>query len=242
MVDAGHLQDLFRLYDPGRLPEAGALAASLASAGAAAQAAALRSLEQRYSCPGFFAHSAYNFYGRSFDARAALYDPHVLPPLPCAVPLDNVHKASILLPRGGKEGLEGAGGGGGPAGAAATGRLHGAEAAARDQQQGTLLDWLCAELPSDGPLGSLRALREAGALVTVLLLPDVGATGSSSSSSSRAAEEGAVTARGWLRGIDRDFNILLMHRGEAGASGSLVLYPGARVLGVSPAPPRRGRQ
>jgi hypothetical protein len=236
MVDAGHLHDLFRLYDPARLPEAAALAESLAPAGAAAQAAALRSLEQRYSCPGFFAHSAYNFYGRSFDARAALYDPHVLPPLPCAVPLDNVHKASVLLPG---EGLEA-----GAAGAAATGRLHGAEAAARDQQQGTLLDWLCAELPSDGPLGSLRALREAGAMVTVLLLPDAGANGtsSSSSSSSSSAAEGAATVRGWLRGIDRDFNTLLMHRGEGGASGSLVLYPGARVLGVSPAPPRRGRQ
>ena len=214
MVDAGHLHDLFRLYDPARLPEAAALAESLAPAGAAAQAAALRSLEQRYSCPGFFAHSAYNFYGRSFDARAALYDPHVLPPLPCAVPLDNVHKASALLPPSAAAAAAAA--------SAATGRLHGAEAEARDQRQGgTLLDWAGAELPAEGPLGALRALREAGALVTVLLLPQ-GEQG--------AAAAAPQQARGRLHGIDSEFNTLLLESG----SGALLLLPGARVLAVCP--------
>jgi small nuclear ribonucleoprotein (snRNP)-like protein len=195
--------DFFRLYDPGRLHEAATLVASWEGSSVGRELAAL---EAHYSKPGFFATSAHNFYGSAFDALATLYDPHVVPPVPCAVPLDNVHKAGVLLPKRVREDLEAAGA---AVGEASAGCLHGAEAEARDQRQGTLLNWVSAAFPSEGPLGSLRAWREAGALVTVLLA-------------------NRTEARGRLRGIDGGFNTLLLD-----ASGQAVLYPGERVVGIA---------
>ena len=207
---AEQVGDLYRLHAPARTHEVPARAAALAALPAAALPAHLAALEAEHAAPRFFSHGAYNFLGRGFDARAALYDEHVVPPVPCAVPLDNLHKASILLPAA-------AGAAAAAAAPAATGRLHGAEAEARDQRQGTLLDWAAGELPAAGagPLGALRALRDAGAMVTVLLL---GCSGG------RGGEE----VRGRLRGIDSSFNALVMDA----ATGALVLLPGARVQAI----------
>ena len=212
------LDDLLRLHAPA-LPRAAApaQAAALGALAPPARAAALAALEAQHSAPRFFALRPYNFYSRAFDARAALYDGHVVPPVPCAVPLDNVHKASALLPPSAAAAAAAA--------SASTGRLHGAEAEARDQRQGTLLDWAGAELPAEGPLGALRALREAGALVTVMLLPQ-GAQGAAAAAAAAAPQQ----ARGRLRGIDSEFNTLLLESG----SGALLLLPGARVLAVCP--------
>ncbi len=194
------LEDFFRVHDPARAASVPALLAALPAGGAAALTAAL---EREYAAPRFFELGAFDFSGRAFDARAALYDPHVVPPVPCAVPLDNVHKAGILLPPAAAAAAAAS-----AAAAAATGRLHGAGAEARDARRGTLLDWLAAELPREGPLGALRAWREAGARVRALL-------------------RGGREASGRLRGVDRDFNLLLLD-----AAGDLIIAPGAEVLAL----------
>lgn len=85
---AEELDEFFRRWSPSRRGEAAGLAHDYASP---ERAQALRKhLEGRFRCPGFFERLVFDFRGRFFDPRHALYDPDVLPPMPHAAPLDNV--------------------------------------------------------------------------------------------------------------------------------------------------------
>jgi hypothetical protein len=189
--------DVLRCYAPARLPELPGLLAR----GAASLAA---ELEAQYRVPRYFSTLyAYHFSGRFFDPLRALYDGHFVPPAPLSLPLDNVHKASVLLP-----------GGGGPL-EVATGRLHGAAVEARDAavaagtaRPRTLLDTLAEGAPAEGPLGALRALRAAGARVRV------------------QRRDGAPDVCGALAGFDEALNLLVIVGGEG------VLIPGMHVVNV----------
>jgi hypothetical protein len=55
-------------------------------------------LEREHGAPGWFRGARVNFRSRSFDARLALYDPHVVPPCARAAPLDRLSACAILLP------------------------------------------------------------------------------------------------------------------------------------------------
>jgi hypothetical protein len=193
------LVDFFRSYAPERLEEV----AGLLNTPPHSHPQLMSSLEAQYSCPRFFDLAAYNFSGRRFNPLACLYDGHVVPPVPTALPMDNLSKASVLLPPSVQLEL----GEGGAAGLVATGKTHGVEADTRDARQGTLLDWLCTELPMEGPLGTLKALRGAG--VQVLL-------------------EGGGEVRGKLQGLDAAFNLLVVS-----TSGENILVVGSKVLGVA---------
>ena len=195
------LVDFFRSYAPERLEEVEGLLATPPST----HPQLMATLEAQYSCPRFFDLAAYNFSGRRFNPLACLYDGHVVPPVPTALPMDNLSKASVLLPPHLQLEL----GEGGVAGLVATGKTHGIEADTRDARQGTLLDWLCAELPLEGPLGTLKALRDGGCSVLVLV-------------------EGGGEVKGKLQGLDAAFNLLVV-----GAGGENILVLGDKVLGVA---------
>jgi hypothetical protein len=55
-------------------------------------------LEEEYNVPGFFAIPEFHFGGRFFDPLKCLYEPHLVPPVPSARPLDSLYKAQGLLP------------------------------------------------------------------------------------------------------------------------------------------------
>ncbi len=123
------LRDFFRLYDPDRLPEVPALllrgddggagpgrkrrrpaavedgdtaAAASSSSSAPSPAALLVSeLESAYGVPGALSPSLcrFNLGSRFFAPLPALYDRHLVPPVPHVRPLDNVHKAQLLVPK-----------------------------------------------------------------------------------------------------------------------------------------------
>ena len=175
--------DLLRCFAPSRLPELPALLA--ARGGARALCAAL---EAQFGVPRYASVlHAYHFSGRFFDPLRALYDEHFVPPAPLALPLDNVHKASVLLPAPGPE-------------VALTGRLHGAAAEARDlgtARARTLLDTLAEAAPAEGPFAALRALRAAGARVRV------------------RRRGGAPDGCGALAGFDEALNLLVVAGGES---------------------------
>ena len=191
--------DLLRCYAPHLLPS---LPALLDAQGAAALCA---SLEAQHGVPRYSsALHAYHFSGRFFDPLRALYDAHFVPPVPAALPLDNVHKASALLPAPTAE-------------VALTGRLHGAAVEARDAELAagtararTLLDALAEAAPAEGPLAALRALRAAGARVRV------------------RRRGGAPDVCGVLAGFDEGMSVLLTAGGEG------VLIAGAHVAAVEP--------
>ena len=204
LLNARDLEDFFRSYSPERLRDVPVYLGKDPET----HEALMRGLEDEFGAPRFFELSPYNFSGRGFDARAALYDGHLVPPVPTALPLDNLSKAAVLLPPSVQLEL-----GETRAGSVATGKIHGAEAEFRDARRGTLLDWLCAELPTEGPLGTLRALREAGALVHVLMEGHSG--------------DGGVSGR--LTGVDSFFNVIL-----TGVDGENLVIPGEHVLGVRP--------
>eukprot|EP01138_Halocafeteria_seosinensis_P009440 gb/GECG01009648.1/.p1 GENE.gb/GECG01009648.1/~~gb/GECG01009648.1/.p1 ORF type:complete len:198 (+),score=21.93 gb/GECG01009648.1/:1-594(+) len=54
-------------------------------------------LEQRYGVERWFDTYEYDFRCRFFNSARALYDPHVVPPLPNAPPLDNLAKTKLLV-------------------------------------------------------------------------------------------------------------------------------------------------
>jgi hypothetical protein len=89
------ITDFLLQHDPARLPQAAGLAAQYADAPQQLQHA----LEQQYNAPRHFATVAFNFRSRFFDPLAALYDPHLAPPVPGVRPLDNLSKAVVVLPR-----------------------------------------------------------------------------------------------------------------------------------------------
>lgn len=193
------IADLLRCYAPHRLPELPQLLSGNVHNTRAA-------LEAQFALPRYFSTlHAYHFSGRFFDPLRVLYDDHFVSPVPLALPLDNLHKASVLLPAGG-------------AGAVATGRLHGEAVEARDAavaagtaRSRTLLDELAERAPAEGPLAALRALRAAGASVRV------------------RRSGGAPDVRGVLAGFDEGMSVLVT------ANGQSVLVPGAHVLAVEPA-------
>jgi hypothetical protein len=53
--------------------------------------------EQKVAFETYQLTAATNFRSEFFDPLAALYEPGLLPPIPTIRPLDNVHKASILV-------------------------------------------------------------------------------------------------------------------------------------------------
>ena len=57
-------------------------------------------LEQHYGVPRWFDTYEYDFRCRFFNPSKALYDPHVVPPLPNTPPLDNLAKAKLLVGNG----------------------------------------------------------------------------------------------------------------------------------------------
>jgi hypothetical protein len=94
------VEDIFRCWDPERFHRARTLAAAASARGIKGENNLARELEEEYGINGYFTNYGVHFAGRFFDAKRALYDGHVVPPIPAASPFDNVHKAQALLPDG----------------------------------------------------------------------------------------------------------------------------------------------
>lgn len=164
-------EDFLRIFAPAHAPRALALAAA-----AGGDARRLRAfLEARFPAGrSFFAARWAHARSAFFDAPAALYARGLVPPVPDARPLDNVHKAQALLPaRRARD--EGAGGGAAPPAAAVRVGAHHAAAAAtadaawwRGDAPESLLAWLGAALPAGPVAGTLAPLLAARAPVRVL--------------------------------------------------------------------------
>ncbi len=159
-------EDALRCWAPERLPD---LARLLAQAGRGGEASLARTLERELGVPGYFSGGyALHFASRFFDAHAALYDAHFVPPEPAAAPFDNVHKAQALV---GDE-------------ANATGRLHSravdqADAdrhARRAARRVPPLDALsAAAAATSAPLAALLPAQRERALVRIICAaPDAG--------------------------------------------------------------------
>lgn len=85
------LTDFLRVYDP--LADVDALLASLPPD----RDAALAAVEARYAAPGHFATVEWNVRSAFFNPLKALYEEGLLPPVPEVLPLDNIHKAQVLV-------------------------------------------------------------------------------------------------------------------------------------------------
>jgi hypothetical protein len=137
------LRDFFRIFAPSRVDEARPLierafgeaakkrgdkqepaeegedtpALSLEVAEDEALLQLFASLEEQYGAAaiGFFSEERFRicFSSALFEPLRALYDPSALPPYPLIRPLDNIHKAQLLLPNGSLQGGGGSGSGGG---------------------------------------------------------------------------------------------------------------------------------
>lgn len=121
------VEDVFRCWDPSRLSSARSVVSAASAGGAAGEALLASSLERQYGIAGYFVNYGAHFAGRHFDARRALYDGNIVPPIPAASPFDNVHKAQAMLCGGRVVDSD--------VNIVATGRLHTHAVAAADAQR-----------------------------------------------------------------------------------------------------------
>ena len=208
-------EDALRCWAPERLPD---FARLLAQAGRGGEAALARTLERDLGIPGYFSGGyALHFASRFFDAHAALYDAHFVPPEPAAAPFDNVHKAQALV---------------GDA-AIATGRLHSREVDQADADRLVRraarnvppLDALsAAAAAASEPLAALLPAQRERAFVRILCTaPDAGPP---------------VVVRGRLVCFDADGNLLVQDPQSdtrlTTLSGGALLKEGAAACDAAP--------
>lgn len=97
------LLDFYRQYDPPRLEYVDDIIAQHGED----DEELCSFLEARYGAHGYFSRHEYNLCSRFFNPLKALYDGHVIPPVPTVRPLDNIHKAQVFLPRASAVGAAG---------------------------------------------------------------------------------------------------------------------------------------
>lgn len=238
------IEDIYRCWAPERVDSARGVAAAAVAQGKAGVATLTRALEDEFGIPGYFANHAVHFSGRFFDARRALYDGNVIPPVPAATPFDNVHKAQVLLP----------GGGDGEA-TVAIGRLHSDAVAADDAARKSR-----ARGPRSQPLVDLAAAAVPDVLASPMAVLARAVTSGSPGDRtialliSNPRDEDPAYILGQLECFDADGNVLLSSAGphtrlprgmsfsraimaatpqfslHPNAAGTLTLIPAARIV------------